>query len=75
MAIRLDPTGERFMVALRPPDGEWRSTDALAATDVIAKLAELGCHSTDITGAPDATGLDWRPVGDAEVGRRRNESA
>ena len=51
MAIAIRPVGERFMVELTPPHGYWRSPDPLAPTDVIARLAELGCHSTDVTDA------------------------
>jgi hypothetical protein len=72
MAIDIHPVGNRFDVSVSAPNGEvWRSTSPLTATEVLGKLSSLGCHSTDITDALDATGVDWRPAHDAEVRRRR----
>jgi hypothetical protein len=62
-----------FSVSVSPPDAadEWSSVRPLTPTEVLASLGRLGCHSTAISDALDATGVDWRPVHDAEVRRRR----
>jgi hypothetical protein len=75
MAIDIRAVGNRFRVEVTLPDGEWRSDELLSSTDVVRELSALGCHSTDITDALDATGTDWRPVHDAEVRRARDEDA
>ena len=75
MTIDIHVVGNRFSVQVTPPDGEWRSDDLRSPTDVLRKLSALGCHSTDITDALDASGADWRPVHDAEVRRARSEDA
>jgi hypothetical protein len=73
MAIDIRAVGNRFSVEVTPPDGEWHSDDLLSPTDVLRELSAMGCRSTDITDALDATGADWRPVHDAEVRRARGE--
>jgi hypothetical protein len=75
MAIDIHAVGDRFSVEVTPPHGEWRSDDLLSPTDVLRQLSALGCHSTEIADALDATGADWRPVHDAEVRRARGEDA
>ena len=62
-----------FAVTVSPPHAtcDWSSTGPLTPTDVLATLSRLGCHSTEITDALDATGADWRPTHNVEVARRR----
>jgi hypothetical protein len=73
VAIRVRPSGDRFEVEVTPPDAAtWRSGSPLTATEVLERLSALGCHSTAIADALDASGVDWRPVHDAEVERRRS---
>jgi hypothetical protein len=69
----VEPVDGGFRVAVSPPEAteEWSSAEPLTPTEVLASLGRLGCHSTAITDALDATGFDWRPVHDAEVRRRR----
>ena len=72
VAINVFRHGDRYQVALSPPEGAfWRSTEALSATDVLAKLSSLGCHSTDITDALTAADPTWKLRHDNEVLRRR----
>jgi hypothetical protein len=61
-----------YRVTLMPPQGTWTSDRELTATEVIERLSERGCHSTDVTDALDATGNDWRPAHDEEVRQRRD---
>jgi len=74
--LRVERVGERFSVEVSPPhsDRQWSSTEPLDAADVLAVLGRRGCHSTDICDALDATGVDWRPLHDAEVMRRRGNA-
>jgi hypothetical protein len=44
----------------------------MSATEVLAQLSELGCHSTDITDALSAANPNWAASHDDEVRRRRN---
>jgi hypothetical protein len=74
MAIEITRSGDRFMVEVTPPHGEWRSLAPMSATEVLAELSALGCHSTDITDALDASGADWPPGHDAEVRQRREDA-
>ena len=71
MAIDVQAIGDRFTVEVTPPHGDWRSDELLSPTDVLRKLSAIGCHSTDITDALDASRADWRPLHDAEVLRAR----
>lgn len=72
MSIELDRAGEfKYRVTVTPPHGNWESDEALTPTDVLERLSNLGCHSTDIADALDETGDDWRPVHDQEVRTRR----
>lgn len=66
-----------YMVAVGPPHTAetWSSPGPLTPTEVLAELSKRGCHSTEATDALDATGMDWRPVHDAEVLRRRSEGS
>ena len=43
----------------------------LTPSQVLAEMSARGAHSTDITDALDATGVDWRLIHDAEVIRSR----
>jgi len=74
MAIDIQARGDRFDVSVSPPEGDaWTSASPLTATEVLSELSSIGCHSTDITDALDATGVDWRPLHDAAALRRRAE--
>jgi hypothetical protein len=72
MAIEIRQVGDDFMVEVTPPHGEWRSPVPMSPTDVLAKLSALGCHSTDVSDALDASGADWRATHDTEVRRSRD---
>jgi len=70
--VRVDPEGWHLFVG--PPDASETHTDvAQSPTAALAMLSAWGCHSTDATDALDASGVDWRPLHDAEVLRRRAE--
>ncbi len=58
--IQIWRSDDRYQVAVSAPDGPyWRSTDPMTATEVLAKLSQLGCHSTDITDALYAANPAW----------------
>jgi hypothetical protein len=64
--------GEKYQVAVSPPEGPtWRSSEPMTATEILKKLGELGCHSTDITEALYAADPQWAEKHDEEVLRRR----
>jgi len=72
MALSIFKHGDRYQVAVSQPHGmPWRSTEPLTATEVLEKLASLGCHSTDITDALYAADPGWAAKHDEEVLRRR----
>ncbi len=58
--IQIWRSDDRYQVAVSPPEGPyWRSTDPMTATEVLAKLSQLGCHSTDISDAVSAADPGW----------------
>jgi hypothetical protein len=61
MSIRIDLVGDRYTATVTPPHGSaaWATTDPLARTELIAKLREIGCHTTDIGDAFYAADPDW----------------
>jgi len=72
VAISVQVSGDRYQVSVSPPQGPpWQSAEALTATEVLEKLSDLGCHSTDITDALYAANPDWGFAHGTEVGRRR----
>ena len=72
ISIRVVRTGELYDVEVSPPDGPgWRSESALTPTEVLARLGELGVHSTVITDALSDADPSWSIAHDAEVTRRR----
>jgi hypothetical protein len=72
VAISVFVYGDKYQVAVSPPHGpEWRSYEAMTATEILKKLGELGCHSTDITDALYAADPQWGRKHDAEVMRQR----
>ena len=71
MTLRVTLTDEGFVAALTRPDGASLLIGPMTATELLQRLGEMGCHSTDATDALDASGADWRPEHDAEVLRRR----
>jgi hypothetical protein len=76
LALSIFKHGDRYQVAVSPPHGQaWRSSHPLTATEVLEKLASLGCHSTDITDALYAADPGWTAKHNEEVLRRRKEAA
>lgn len=76
MAISVFRYGERYTVAVSPPDGPlWRSSEPMTATEILEKLGKMGCHSTAITDALYAADPNWGTRHDAEVLRRRRVQA
>lgn len=72
MTISVQAIGDRYQVSVSPPHGRsWQSTETRTATQVLEKLSDLGCHSTDITDALYAANPEWAVAHDAEVQRRR----
>ena len=72
MAIEIHWDGKGYTVEVTPPDADpWHSEGVLSASEVIAACSHRGCHSTDITDALDAAGVDWRAEHDADVARNR----
>lgn len=72
MAISVFIYGEKYQVAVSPPEGpNWRSSEPMTATEILEKLLELGCHSTDITDALYEADPQWGKKHDQEVLRRR----
>jgi hypothetical protein len=75
VAIRVFIYGDKYHVAVSPPEGpNWRSSGPMTATAILKKLGELGCHSTDITDALYAADPRWTQKHDEEVLRRRQRS-
>ena len=74
MAISVLIYGDGYQVAVSPPVGPfWKSSDALSATEVLEKLAQLGCHSTDITDALSAADPKWAARHNEEALRQRRK--
>jgi hypothetical protein len=72
VAINVFIYGDKYNVAVSPPEGQnWRSSEPMTATEILKKLSELGCHSTDITDALYAVDPQWTTKHDEEVLRRR----
>ena len=72
MAISVFIYGEKYQVAVSPPEGpSWQSPEPMTATEILKKLGELGCHSTDITDALYGADPQWAKKHDQEVLRRR----
>jgi hypothetical protein len=72
LGIEITKRSDRYEVSLSPPEGPtWRSSKPLTATEVLAKLTELGCHSTDITDALYDADPGWSRKHDAHVKRMR----
>jgi hypothetical protein len=73
--IQIWRSDDRYQVAVSPPDGPyWRSSDPMTATEVLAKLSQLGCHSTDITDALYAADPGWGLEHDRSVLRERHRT-
>jgi len=73
MPIEIIKHGAGYHVTLSPPEGPlWRSDAIMTATEVLARLSSLGCHSTDITDAIHAADPAWSMLHDEEVLRRRS---
>lgn len=74
MAINVSAVGDRLKVSVTPPDGgPWSSDEPLTPTEALGQLQRLGVHQTDAMDALNASGLNWTPLHDAEVIRRRGE--
>jgi hypothetical protein len=75
MGISVIKTGDRYKVAVSPPEGaNWQSSAPLTATQVLERLGALGCHSTDITDPLYAADPSWAEAHDAEVRHRRRQA-
>jgi len=74
MPIRILAEGDKYRVWVTPPRyPSWESPGPMTATEVLAKLSELGCHSTDVTDALYAANPAWGLAHDEEVRRRRGQ--
>ena len=71
--LTVEKVGDGFAVEVSPPHSRevWRTREPISATDVLERLSDLGCHSTDITDALSAADPVWTEAHDAEVLRRR----
>jgi hypothetical protein len=54
----IEHVGDHFVVGVTPPNGESCSLQAVTPTEVLEKVSALGCHTTEITDALDASGVD-----------------
>lgn len=50
-----------YSASVTPPHGKeiWHTAQPMTAKNLVAKLRELGCHTTDIADAFYATNPDW----------------
>jgi hypothetical protein len=68
MPITIYKADDKYHVAVSPPSGRfWRSSTPMSAREIVRKLGELGCHSTDITDAFYAADPFWSERYDKEV--------
>jgi len=53
--------GGGYTASVTPPHGRevWHTSEALNARDLVARLRELDCHTTDIADAFYAANPDW----------------
>jgi hypothetical protein len=61
MSIRIDLVGDQYLATVTPPHGSaaWATPKPLTQAELIAKLREIGCHTTDIGDAFYAADPDW----------------
>ena len=66
MTILIQLVGERFTAAVTPPHGSmaWTTAEPMTRTELIAKLRELGCHTTDMSDAFYVADPEWLSRGD-----------
>ena len=58
----------RYQAVVSPPEGaHWRSSSPVTAWEILERLSDLGCHSTDITDALYAADPGWAEAYDNEV--------
>jgi hypothetical protein len=69
--IKISMVGDEYEVIVSRPGGSWRSPAPMTASEVLEKLSQMGCHSTDIADALYAADLGWGKRHDEEVARRR----
>jgi hypothetical protein len=75
MPIHIVKTAAGYAVTVSPPDGpSWASDGELTATEVLERLSELGCRSTDISDALSTADPYWTDAHNLEVSRRRRVS-
>lgn len=70
--ITLDAFGYYHVTVTPPEAARWESEGALAATEVMERLHDLGCHQTDVMDALNVANPAWRVEHDAEVRRLRD---
>jgi hypothetical protein len=60
MPITIWKADDRYQVAVTPPDGStWRSSAPMTVDEIVNKLIDLGCHTTDIGDAFYAADPFW----------------
>jgi len=74
MAIVVVSRDGLYDVSVSPPHGAPWAASGITATEVLERVSDLGCHSTDITDALYAADPSWPERHDAEVARRRSEA-
>jgi hypothetical protein len=61
MPLRISRAGDRYVAIQRPPDAEPLRVEAASGRELIALLMAAGLHSTDVSDAFDASGMEWPP--------------
>lgn len=61
MPLRISRTGDRYVAIQGPPDAKPLRVEAASPRELIALLMAQGLHSTDVSDAFDASGLEWPP--------------
>ena len=74
--IRVEKVAEGYSASVSPPHSsrQWSSAQPMSATEVLKRLADLGCHSTDITDALYDADPEWAVQHDQEVLRQRDRA-
>jgi hypothetical protein len=66
MAIEIHRHGGRYTAVVSPPHGSglWTTPTPLRARELVDRLRELGCHTTDIADAFNAAYPRWQEDAD-----------
>jgi hypothetical protein len=60
MPITIWKADDKYQVAVSPPHGStWRVTTPMSVDEIVNKLIDLGCHTTDIGDAFYAADPFW----------------